>query len=391
MNPSYTTRRGSRHSGLLIVGNYEPDVGYAWNTICEYFAALGRMAREEGVRATICFPVMNEAPERFAKEGIDAVHFDFWSSGFRALYRFVRDRSIRCIYLTDRPVYSLKYLVCRLAGAKRIVVHDRTSGERQVSGRFKRFGKRFVNSTPLSVDLALAISEYVRNRLIRVSCFPSERIVRIWNGVDVQRFFPGKDDYVREAYRIPRDRKIVFAHSRANGYKGIEILIRAAGRLVNGAGRKDVTFLFCGDGPDLDAFRNLVREEGLEGRFLCPGKANLVDRILKGVDMVVVPSLWQEGFGLSVVEGMATGIPVIASKVGGIVEIVTDGVDGYLVPPGDPVLLADRIARLLDDEGKRQRIGEAARNTVEARFDIEDKKKELVDQFRAFLPELTGN
>jgi glycosyltransferase involved in cell wall biosynthesis len=391
LKPVTVDTRGGPPPGLLIVGNFKPDVGYAWNTIGEYFVALGRMAQEEGMQSLICFPVLNDLPERFSKAGIDSVAFDFWSCGIRTLYRFVKDRSIRCIYLTDRPVFSPKYLACRLAGAKRIVVHDRTSGERQVPGALKRLGKKIVNRTPFSADLVLAISNYVRSRLISVSCFPPERIVRIWNGVDVRKFFPGKDDYVRDTYRIPRDHKIVFAYSRANGYKGIEVLIRAAARLVTGGGRNDVTFLFCGDGPDLEAFRSLVREEGLEGRFLCPGKARFVDRILLGVDLVVVPSLWQEGFGLSVVEGMAAGRPVIASKVGGIVEIITDGCDGYLVPPGDPAMLADRIAHLLDDDGERQRIGVDARRTVEARFDIEEKKKELVEQFRAFLPELTGN
>ena len=391
MNPGTATRHGTGRGGLLIVANYHPDVGYAWNTIGHYFEALGRMAREEGIRATICFPVMKEAPERFVREGMETVSFDFWSSGILDVYRFVRERSIRCIYLTDRPVFSSRYLACRLAGARRIVVHDRTSGERQAPNRWKRLLKKLAGRTPFAADLVLAISDYVRNRLVRVSCFPPGRIVRIWNGVDLQKFFPGRDDLVRAMFGIPRDRKIVFAHSRANGYKGIEVLIRAAERLVRGEGRSDVAFLFCGDGPDLEAFRSLVRESGLEDRFLCPGKASSVDRILRGVDLVIVPSLWQEGFGLSVVEGMASGRPVIASRVGGIVEIVTDGVDGYLVPPGDPQLLAERIARILDDEEEGQRIGIAARRTVEDRFDIEEKKRELVGQFRAFLPEMRGN
>lgn len=387
-----TTQRADGKSapsyGLLIVGNYRPDVGYAWNTIGEYFVALGRMARNAGIGALICFPAMEDIPDRFAKEGIGAVAFDFWGSGIRTLYRFIQDRSIRLIYLTDRPVYSTKYLVCRFAGAKRIIVHDRTSGERKVPGLVKRLTKQLVNRSPFSADLALAISDYVRSRLVRVSCFPPERIVRIWNGVDLRRYFPGKDDYVRETYGIPSNTKIVMAHSRANGYKGIEVLIAAAVRLVHGNGRRDVTFLFCGDGPDLERFRKRVREERLEGRFLCPGKVSCVDRILLGVDLVVVPSLWQEGFGLSVVEGMAAGRPVIASSVGGIVEIITEGFDGFLVPPGDPASLADRIARLLDDKAERARMGMAARRTAEARFDIEEKKKELVEQVRPFLPEL---
>jgi glycosyltransferase involved in cell wall biosynthesis len=91
--------------------------------------------------------------------------------------------------------------------------------------------------------------------------------------------------------------------------------------------------------------------------------------------------LWQEGFGLSVVEGMASGKVVIASNVGGIGEIIDDARNGYLFPAGDKQSLSAKILSVLDDEDLQRIIGEAARRTVIEKFDIEDKKGELLKLF----------
>ena len=106
-----------------------------------------------------------------------------------------------------------------------------------------------------------------------------------------------------------------------------------------------------------------------------------IDKILKGVTIVVVPSIWQEGFGLSVIEGMASGKAVIASNVGGIVEIIDDGENGYLFPAGDGQALALNIFGLVDDQPLRNRIGNAARRKVITNFNIQDKKRELLESF----------
>lgn len=363
---------------LLIVGNYPLDVGYAWNTIMEYFRHLGEVFAERGGNATLCVPGSAEVTEKFRGSRIKVESFDFGGAGPLELVEYLRRKEIRIIYLTDRPVSSLRYLACRFAGVRQIVVHDRTSGERDVPGYLKGAFKTIITRYPIaSADRAVAISNYVSRRLESVSRFPKSRIVRIWNGVNVERFAPGEDDFLFERFGIPNDRKVVFCYSRANRYKGIEVLIDAAEVLVHGQRRKDAHFLFCGDGPDLEAFRSRVREKNLSEHFLCPGKVDKVDRILKGSTAVVVPSLWQEGFGLSVIEGMACGKVVLASRVGGIVDIITDTKDGFLLPPGDSGNLALLLARVLDDAQLREKMGAAARKTVIERFNIEDKKREL--------------
>jgi glycosyltransferase involved in cell wall biosynthesis len=370
-------------NNLLIVSHFSPDVGYAWKTISEYFVAIGEMFVERGNRAIICYPEVERAPDKFDSTGIEIVKFDYATTNMSSLYRFLRKNAIRTMYLTDHPTFSFKYLVCRLAGVKKIVVHDRTSGDRDTPRLFKRWAKKIINQSPLmSADVAIAISEFVRQRLIRTSCFPARRTVKIWNGISLKRFRAERDDFVFYQYNIPLDKKIVFAYSRANKYKGIQTLIEGASSLIHEKKRQDLFFLYCGDGPDLQYFRDLIDSYDLGEYFLCAGKSEDIDRILRGVSIVVVPSLWQEGFGLSVVEGMASGKVVIASNVGGIVEIIDDGRNGYLFPAGDRQALTARILRVLDDEDLQKMIGEAARRTVIEKFNIDDKKEELLKLFK---------
>ena len=366
-------------NNLLIVGHFSAGVGYAWNTISEYFLALGKMFLKLGSRAYIWYPRVEQIPEKFQGTGIEIMQYDFFDSNLFDLYHFIKTNAIKVVYLTDRPVFSFRYLICRLAGVKKMVVHDRTSGDRDIPGLLKKWIKKVINHYPvLSADVAIAISEFVRNRLIHVNCFPEQRTVRIWNGVDIEKFKPGFDDLVYREFNIPRSKRIVFSYSRANRYKGIEILIDAARILIHEKKRNDLFFLYCGDGPDLEHFRSLVSENKLTDYFLCPGYSEAADRILKGVDVVVVPSLWQEGFGLSVIEGMASGKPVIASRVGGIMEIITDYKDGFLIPPGDSESLSAKISEIVDDGELEKRIGSASRRTAEKSFNIEDKKRELL-------------
>ena len=370
------------NNNLLIIGHFSPSVGYAWDTIADYFCTLGEMFLKKGNRALVCYPKADIIPEKFKTAGVEVILFDFSKASLIDVYRLIRKYRIRTVYLTDRPVFSPQYLMCRLAGVRKIVIHDRTSGERDTPGPFKRWIKTMINHYPImSADIAIAISEYVRQRLIRISCFPEERTVKIWNGVNIDKFSPGNDDYVYRHYAIPGGKKIVFAYSRANKYKGIQTLIEAAEILIHEKKRDDLFFLYCGDGPDIGYFRSLIAEKDLNNFFLCPGKTGGIDRILKGVSIVVVPSIWQVGFGLSVVEGMASERVVVASRVGGIVEIIRDGEDGYLFPAGDSEELSSQLSRVLDDEYLREKTGRHARSTVISSFNIEDKKKELVNLF----------
>lgn len=218
-----------------------------------------------------------------------------------------------------------------------------------------------------------------------MSCVPFNKIITVLNGVDNNDYKPENKLDLNSIYNIPLNKKIVFCGGRANYYKGIHHFIQAADLLVNNRKRKDLFFLYCGDGPDLEKFKLQVKDLKLEKDFLCAGQVYNINRILPSVDICIVPSIWQEGFGLAVIEAMAAGKPVIASRVGGMAEIIDNGIDGFYVEPGDYAGIADLIERLVDDRGLYEKTSMAAYEKVITKYDIKEQQRAIIQIFHDLL------
>lgn len=210
----------------------------------------------------------------------------------------------------------------------------------------------------------IAVSQAVANSLAPLG-LASEKIALIPNGIDLA---PYDGDFrwpvLQSKPQNPRS-KIVLSVGRLAPEKGFDTLIEAAPHVL--AHSPDVRFIVAGDGPERDRLQNRVQERDLTDRFLLPGYVPDVPGLLSAADIVVVPSL-SEGQGIVALEAMAARKPVVASRVGGLAETVEEGVTGLLVPPGDPAALADALLLLLEDAATRQRLGEAGRACVEARY-----------------------
>jgi glycosyltransferase involved in cell wall biosynthesis len=130
--------------------------------------------------------------------------------------------------------------------------------------------------------------------------------------------------------------------------------------------RTDDAVLVVGEGPERDRLEDIARRRGLRCvRFL--GARPDIPQLLAASDLFVLPSLW-EGLPMALLEGMAAGLPVIATDVAGSRQVVVNGESGLLVPPGDPTALASAMTGLLADDAERTRLGRAARQRVESEF-----------------------
>jgi glycosyltransferase involved in cell wall biosynthesis len=154
----------------------------------------------------------------------------------------------------------------------------------------------------------------------------------------------------------------------------------------------DVTCRFIGDGPDRAALEKRIADAGLAARVTLAGRmrSDEVAAALADSDVLVAPSVptksgKREGIPVVLMEAMGSGLPVVASRLSGIPELVTEGVDGLLVPPGDPEALADALARLADDPELRARLGAAGRETVLRGFDVDRNAGTLAARIRASL------
>jgi glycosyltransferase involved in cell wall biosynthesis len=163
--------------------------------------------------------------------------------------------------------------------------------------------------------------------------------------------------------------------------KGHSYLLEAAKIVRDRCGKKKVKYLIAGDGPYRKELEGLARSSGVAELFeFCGYRPGPASRILSGMDIFVFPSL-QESFPYAVLEAMASGLPIIASNVGGIPEQIEDRETGLLVPPSDSRAIAESIISLLDNPGLMLKYGHSARNRVKEFFDIEVFRKKMKELY----------
>jgi glycosyltransferase involved in cell wall biosynthesis len=246
-------------------------------------------------------------------------------------------------------------------------------------GEWERFcqacppsARGFVRATFAKAALVIALSEEWRAILQRV--FPQARIEVVTNAVSL----PPLSDLRRLDDPQPR---LLFLGDVAR-HKGVFDLARAFARV---ASRFPRSRLVLGGTGAIEEVGRLAGRLGLPDRIECPGwlPTQRKRAELAGATMFVLPS-YLEGMPMALLEAMSWGLPVIATAVGGIPEIITHEVNGILVPPGDIEALAAAIARLLGDSRLRQRLGAAARATIATRFPLATSIERLLEIYRRF-------
>ncbi len=218
----------------------------------------------------------------------------------------------------------------------------------------------------------IAVSQHTAEHLIDVEKAPRGKVHAILNGIDFERVQlsgPNAVPRVRHEFAA-EDAYLLVIVARLHPEKGHEHLFRALARLKGRTDRR-VLLLVAGAGPFDQAYREQVRALGCEDMVRFVGFRRDVPDLMAAADLVVLPSL-AEAFGLVLTEALYLGTPVVATRVGGIPEIITDGVDGVLVPPADSEALAAAIAGLLNDPERRQRLAGAGRTRMCQRFRFED-------------------
>jgi glycosyltransferase involved in cell wall biosynthesis len=240
------------------------------------------------------------------------------------------------------------------------------------------WGRRLGRLCNRVVSRTIANCEACRQSLLADEGPPPESVIVLENGVDLSRF----PDVLPVSQRTGPRRVGMVGNLRP--IKQPELLVRAAARVC--AAHPDVTFQIAGEGEQRPALERLVRELGLEGRFLLPGATADVPCFLAELEVAVLCSR-SEGMPNAVLEYMAAGRPIVATAVGGTVELLHDEVTGLLVPHGDAISLANAIDRLLRDRALATRLGEAARRRALERYSREAMVRRFEDFYQSLVRE----
>ncbi|UCE24391.1 MAG: glycosyltransferase family 4 protein [Candidatus Zixiibacteriota bacterium] len=317
--------------------------------------------------------------------GLDVDVIDESKHGFRSILRHAREllqnQKTDIIHSHRRKENVLagllkrsghtKYLVQTVHGAPEPFKGLNRIREKFYMGLNNYFTTRhFDHILPVSDDL----KQYLGERLGR------GRLTTVHNSINVDEVLPDRGSVeVKRAFGFSEGHTVIGSAGRMVAVKGFDIFLKAGRILLEK--RPDVRFLLVGDGPQLEDLQKLAKELGIDGQVRFPGFRNDMTDLLNCLDVFVVSS-HHEGIPTVVLEAMALKKAVVATSVGGMIEMLDADVSGILVPPSNAGAIASACERLLNDSALRERLGRAAREKVERHFSARTQAEKVVDIYR---------
>jgi glycosyltransferase involved in cell wall biosynthesis len=302
----------------------------------------------------------------------------------RNLNRIIGEHKPEIVHLHFVSFLTLYPWIARLRSARKVFFtdhHSRPEGYLQRRApMWKRAAARLIGRPFTKV---ICVSNYGYECMSSFGLLPRNRFEMIYNGVDVSRVNANPDlakDF-RRRFSIPDERAIVTQVSWMIPEKGISDFLEMA-RRVNSQ-RQDVQFVLVGDGAHREAYINEAAALGLGDRITFTGIIDdpFGEGVFQAADVVCQFSRWEEVFGWMIAEAMAHAKPVVATRVGGIPELIVDGASGFLVDRGDVESMSKRVLELLAGSTMGSRMGNAARQTVQAKFNLQTNVAQLLRSY----------
>jgi len=294
------------------------------------------------------------------------------------LYRVLKQMMPDIVHTHLIHATLLGRLAARWAGVPVIVTTEHNTSNWQVKYGFLHWIYRWTARWNTKI---FAVSDAVMERMVRIGRIVEESIQVLYNGIDVRAF---------DKNRNRMDKRLKTAMSpvigtvgRLDPRKGHRYLIEASVDIIRQY--PEASILIIGSGKMESSLKQVASSLGLSERnirFL--GVLKNTSEVLQSMDVFVLPSV-EEGLGIAILEAMAAGVPVVATSVGGIPEIVTHGETGVLVAPKNPKMLADAVMDLLAHPDKADRLRQNAKSMVMKKFDIQGTVEQLMSYYQQFL------
>ncbi len=250
---------------------------------------------------------------------------------------------------------------------------------KKVYSFFNRFSERYV-------DLLIVDSEVTRNILINRRRIPTDKVVRIYNGIELKEYQLGSSgksiSKIRNEFGIDEGVFLIGAIGRMVWQKGFDYLIEAIPEVSKEY--PEARFLLVGDGPLKNELKVKSIKLKVEDKVVFTRFRKDLKNVLSTIDLLIIPSL-QESFPIITLDAMAMAKPIIATRIGGIIEQITDGENGILIPPGDPSALAKAIIVAINNKELCRNLGLMARRRVGESFSLKKMVAEMENVYQSLL------
>lgn len=302
----------------------------------------------------------------------------------RRLGEIIRQHKADILHLHFTGFLGLYPWLARLQAVKQVFFTDHSSRPAgyipQRAPVWKRAFSRMLNKP---VTKVISVSRYGEDCLTTLDLLPRRRHQLVYNAVDLSRVreSPERAAEFRQRYAIPADRIVIIQVSWMIPEKGIPELLEVAAQLVSE--NSNVHFVLVGEGDHRQRFMQRAEELGLTNNITWTGLVEdpFVAGVYDAADIVCQLSAWEELFGWMIAEAMAFRKPIVATKVGGIPELVQDGISGFLVERGNTTAATAALSRLARNENLRKQMGDAGASAVKEKFDLKRNVSQLLQLY----------
>jgi glycosyltransferase involved in cell wall biosynthesis len=291
------------------------------------------------------------------------------------LASFLKDKKIDIVNTHSGVDSWVGGIAAKIAGVPALV---RT---RHLNIPLKRNFFNFIHYLP---DMFIACGDNMRDNLINNCGFPADKVVNIPTGVGMEFFEVTRNTEAKLKYGLSVGSPVITNVGILRSVKGHEVTLRSVRTIIESF--PDAKFLITGDGPRKDALVNLANELGIEQHVIFAGFIENIPEIYSFTDVAILSS-WSEGLPQSILQAMAAGVPVVATRAGGVPEVIIHEKTGILVETGDHEGLAKGIIKILNNQSSAKQLAENAKELIRREHSvnhmldkIEELYKKLLDQ-----------
>ena len=366
---------------VLCLLNLDPSRKFG--SLEEQTYSIARVFHKEGSLFLPVFiqPLREKERSEYQTAGLEVTHLDlsrFSVPRLVTLLRLIRDHNIEVVhwnfYHPLNPYFLLVKLLRPSVGHYLTDHTSRTSLDSDPGGALKRTVKRILLGFYSNV---LCVSDFILADLKRQNIW--RNLSRYYHFINTARFRP--DEVVRASVRSRQDADhcfVVLVVAHLIPEKGVDVLVKALAELPS-----HVIVWVVGEGPERNSLQQLASRLGIDGRVVFLGPQQDVSPYMQAADCFVCPSRWAEAAGLVVMEALACGLPVIASRIGGIPEFVEEGQTGSLFPVDDHKALAKRLLQLVSEPERVKAMRVRARSMAVERFSTQAQLTKLMIVYEA--------